>query len=309
MNFVTQDNYPPVSSSDTENQSNARSSAKSDTRPPFDSTSTTGGQTNNLPPNPEDGYWLPEVVVVGQYNSGSGSSGGWSNFMNSFQNNAPSDLNSYWAASGYGGNGGSSSTSMQAGPIPFLPNRADARNGAFRYPSFCNGVNDLWRWGFKDNDAVLTVEMSGYMLEDGTFLTLPWDRNDGVTSNFPIGRPFRSSYNGLDYVAYTGNGNLYIQVNNRQTGTSYDQKVVGYVHTHPWTDQNHLYSAPTPQTAQQPYGDYQLSHDYNIPGYIVHPGPGGDAGNLTVTKFSFDQASQQRQIDEVSSKDSKCPTQ
>lgn len=281
---------------------NARSAAsEKPTGPSADS--TTGPQTNkmqpcgNCPPPPDEsggGIMLPEVVVVGQYNYGTYDMD-WSNFVSNF-NTMPTDIGSYVGAAASGGSGGPGPgpNYIYVTQLPQIPSRADAYNKAYRYPKACNALPDVWSWGYKNNDPVQTVEMAGYILEDGTYLSLPWNGNDPVTSHFQTAGPVTGAYSNIDYTIYQENGSLYVQVNNRQNGTSPSKKVIGYMHSHPWTDSGHAYSDPTPQTPSQQYGDYQLSHDFGIPGYILYMDPG--TGKLQVKQFRYDQTSGQETV-------------
>lgn len=291
LTFVGQQSQPVQSNI---SQFHEMSSTPPTNNTPADTTQTkpkkssppTGGAmpSKEAPPPGGDtgggGIWLPEVTVVGHYNGDEGGDTGqsWGGFVGGFQNADPSlggnDPNFYSGAMQ------SSNGNAYSGGQTSPPDRNSFRDNAARRPSFCNGRNDMWRWSYGNNNTYTTVEFSGFILNDGSFIQLPWSRNAyNSCSYWTDGTYFDDGNAVYQYSVQVRNGQLVLLAQNKFNNYTKLIPIVGYVHTHPFTgpDQNgvnyNIYN-PTPKLnpgANDPndYGDWQLAHDYGIPGYIV----------------------------------------
>lgn len=135
----------------------------------------------------------------------------------------------------------------------------------------------MWDWGFGNNHESLTKEMSAYVLDDGTLLTIPWHSSTDRTCNFPIGGDSFDDYTGAySYQVREVNGRLSVVRSNNMVGGNTVFEIRGYVHTHPYTATNpyglDVYT-PTDKiddpSNPNNVGDYELSKKYGIPGYII----------------------------------------
>ncbi|MVM40525.1 hypothetical protein GO730_27430 [Spirosoma sp. HMF3257] len=176
-----------------------------------------------------------------------------------------------------GGNGGT----PQKGPTPpDDPARQQLKFFARTVSSLCVAQTLLWQYSYQNNSQANTVEMGGFILDDGSFFMLPWGQNTGVSIKYAFEGNAILGSNGHIYhvTTNTTTGQTILQDENPLSGstTSTDHVIVSYVHTHPWDDGLHatdeVTRGPDPLNPNiAPYGDWAFGKEWGLPGIIITP--------------------------------------